>query len=429
MTLGRQGLLALLALVFLVGLALTISRLVAARRSGLSFRLQVFLPLAATTLTLSAAFAVIVIDRFTARASVFAQRGAQDEARVLAELASRALDAPGATLDGAAQQLSRVLPAFTHSEIATHVEIVDAQGRTVVAVGEAQDRPGVQIVVASAPIRDQGFVRVRKATFGMVALMSDVAPKVALLAFILALASAVVAILIGQAVAGPIERLTRAAQRVAAGERQAALPQPRGREVRELTEALESMRRELEQRHALENFVADLSHELKNPIASVRASAEVLTEGAADEPETHRARGHRRASAPGGAARRPRRAARPRQRSGPRRPGVAAARAGEPARERRAALARRRAGADRSVARRGRLGGQRGGRGPWSRSGRPRAPLRALRHHAPRRGRHRPRPRHRARRCRAARRPGHPPPERPARYGVQLEPTQGLIFR
>jgi len=287
-TLGRQGLLALLALVFLVGLALTIPRLVAARRSGLSFRLQVFLPLAATTLTLSAAFAVIVIDRFTARASVFAQRGAQDEARVLAELASRELDAAGGELVHAAQQLSRVLPAFTHSEIATHVEIVDAQGRTVVAVGEAQDRPGVQIVVASAPIRDQGFVRVRKATFGMVALMNDVAPKVALLAFILALASAVVAVLIGQAVAGPIERLTRAAQRVASGERQAALPRPRGREVRELTEALESMRRELEQRHALENFVADLSHELKNPIASVRASAEVLTEGAADEPETAR---------------------------------------------------------------------------------------------------------------------------------------------
>ena len=204
MTLGRHGLLALLAIVFLVGLALTISRLIAARRSGLSFRLQVFLPLAATTLTLSAAFAVIVIDRFTARASVFAQGGAQDEARVLAELASRALDAPGANLQQAAQQLSRVLPAFTHSEIATHVEIVDSQGHTVVAVGEARDRPGVQIVVASAPIRDQGFVRVRKATFGIVALMSDVAPKVALLAFILALASAVVAILIGQAVAGGV---------------------------------------------------------------------------------------------------------------------------------------------------------------------------------------------------------------------------------
>src|SRR6266850_1569840 len=122
----------------------------------------------------------------------------------------------------------------------------------------------------------------------MVQLMSDVAPKVALLAFMFAVASAALAMLIGGAVAAPIERLTHAAQRVAAGERQAPLPEPRGREVRELTHALESMRRELEERHALENFVADVSHELKNPVAAIRASAEVLTEGAADEPETAR---------------------------------------------------------------------------------------------------------------------------------------------
>jgi len=66
------------------------------------------------------------------------------------------------------------------------------------------------------------------------------------------------------------------------------MPEPRGREVRLLTRALESMRRELEERHALEAFVADLSHELKNPIASVRASGEVLLEGAADDPATAR---------------------------------------------------------------------------------------------------------------------------------------------
>src|SRR5437868_14674352 len=116
MTAGRQELLIALGAVFVLGLALTISRLIEARRSGLSFRLQVFLPLAATTLTLSAAFAVIVIDRFTARASVFAQRGAQDEARVVAELAARALETPGATLASAAHQLesSRILQAFTH---------------------------------------------------------------------------------------------------------------------------------------------------------------------------------------------------------------------------------------------------------------------------------------------------------------------------
>ena len=286
----RQELLVALALFFLVGLGATIARLIDARRSGLSLRLQVFIPLASTTLVLAAAFAVIVIDRFTARASLFATRAAEDEARVVAELASRAL--AGGALPQAAEELqkNRVLQAFTHSASDTEVSILDAAGKVVLDSGAAASEPQVSAI---APIRDGaqrevGSVRVRKATIGMVQLMSDVAPKVGLLALILAVASALVAMLIGGAVAGPIERLTRAAQRVAAGERQARLPEPRGREIRALTLALESMRKELEERHALETFVADLSHELKNPIASIRASAEVLEEGALDEPETAR---------------------------------------------------------------------------------------------------------------------------------------------
>ncbi len=284
----RQELWLALALLFLIGVGALIARLIEARRSGLSIRLQVFIPLAATTLILSAAFAVIVIDRFTDRASLFARRAAEDEARVVAELVERALDAPGTTLPQAAQSLqkTRVLQAFAHSSIDTDVAILDASGAVLLESGEAD--PAVARVAGWARLQKGGEVRVRKATFGMVQLMSDVVPKVALLAFALAVASAAVAILIGGAVAGPIERLTRAAQRVAAGERQAPLPEPRGREVRALTVALESMRRELEQRHALETFVADLSHELKNPVAAIRASAEVLTEGAADEPETAR---------------------------------------------------------------------------------------------------------------------------------------------
>lgn len=273
---GRQELLLALALLFLVGVGLLLARLLEARRTGLSLRLQVFIPLAATTLVLSAMFAVIVIDRFTARASLFAARAAEDEARVVAELAARVPQ----------ESLRPVLLAFTRSASDTDVAVLDAKGAVVLESGEAD--PGIARISAEAPIAGGGSVRVRKATFGMVQLMSDVAPKVALLAFIFAVASAVLAIVIGGAVAGPIERLTRAAERVAAGERQAPLPEPRGREVRALTRALEQMRRELEERHALENFVADLSHELKNPVAAIRASAEVLTEGAADEPGTAR---------------------------------------------------------------------------------------------------------------------------------------------
>ena len=48
------------------------------------------------------------------------------------------------------------------------------------------------------------------------------------------------------------------------------------------------MRRQLEGRPFVETFAADLSHELKNPVAAIRASAEVLEEGALDEPEEAR---------------------------------------------------------------------------------------------------------------------------------------------
>src|SRR2546428_810238 len=86
---GRKELLLALALLFLLGVGATAARLLEARRTGLSLRLQVFIPLAATTLLLSAMFAGIVIDRFTARASLFATRAAEDEARAIAELAGR----------------------------------------------------------------------------------------------------------------------------------------------------------------------------------------------------------------------------------------------------------------------------------------------------------------------------------------------------
>jgi two-component system sensor histidine kinase CreC len=299
MAIPRELYLVGIAALFLLGLAATAERLLRARRHGYSLRLQIFVPLAATTLALSSSFAAIVIDRFQSRASVFARKAAEDEARVVAALLVHTLDEKGSSLPQAAGDLEKslVLQAFSRGATDTEVEVLDSAGSVQMRAGAAQARVGAPVVEASVPLvvpgaeegaaRMAGAVRVRKGSFGMLQLLNDVAPRVALLAFIFALVSAVAAVLLGGAVAIPIERLTRAAERVAAGERQAALPEPRGREVRALTHALESMRRELEQRHALEAFVADLSHELKNPIASIRAVAEVL-EDAADEPETAR---------------------------------------------------------------------------------------------------------------------------------------------
>jgi two-component system sensor histidine kinase CreC len=113
-------------------------------------------------------------------------------------------------------------------------------------------------------------------------------PQVAFVVLALTGAAAVSAIVVARTVARPIERLTQASLRVAAGERQAALPLPRGKEVRELTQAFESMRRELEERDALEALASDLMHELKNPVAAIRASAEVLDDAIGEDPEAAR---------------------------------------------------------------------------------------------------------------------------------------------
>ncbi len=113
-------------------------------------------------------------------------------------------------------------------------------------------------------------------------------PQIAFLVLVLSGAAALSAMVLGRVLAEPLERLTEASLRVAAGERQATLPLPRGKEVRELTRAFESMRRELEQRHMAERFAADLSHELKNPVASIRASAEVLEDAIGEDEEAAR---------------------------------------------------------------------------------------------------------------------------------------------
>ena len=114
-------------------------------------------------------------------------------------------------------------------------------------------------------------------------IIREFGPKIALITGLLGIGAASAAYFLGRAISEPIERLTRAAEAIARGQRQRNLPTPSGREVRRLTAAFDSMLRELEDRNYIERFVADLSHELKNPVSAIRAATEVLTEGAIDD--------------------------------------------------------------------------------------------------------------------------------------------------
>jgi two-component system, OmpR family, sensor histidine kinase ChvG len=98
-------------------------------------------------------------------------------------------------------------------------------------------------------------------------------------------AGAVVAIFLALTISRPLHKLTRAARRIAAGERGVALNLSGRDEVADLSRAFDTMARELDARLLyISELAANVSHEFKTPISSIRGAAELLRDGAADEP-------------------------------------------------------------------------------------------------------------------------------------------------
>lgn len=254
-------------------------------RRGLSIRMQVFVAMAAVSGAFAALLGLIAVERLELRATRLAAEAAQEDAELLAR-----------TLVATGRPLREVAPALVRANLAgvrpegLRIEISDEAGRTVLVAGPVLPRGIARMAVLRAPDdpagEPLGMIRVSRQSLSVRQILREVASRAAVLSLLLVIGTAIAAALVGRAIAKPIERLTQAASRIAQGERQAVLPRPFGREVRTLTDAVESMRRELEGRHLAERLAADLSHELKNPVAAIRASAEVLADGALEEPET-----------------------------------------------------------------------------------------------------------------------------------------------
>lgn len=277
--LGAAGAIGLILLTAFVA-----SRLVRSRTAGISIRMQIFLALAAIVGALALGLGVLVLDRVEARATLLAEGAAEDEAAALAALFAGEMEEHGADLPELAAKLER---ARSDGKSELHLTILDPEGRDVFSRGPLPSEPGTVFVTAPIMVRGAvaGRVRVGKPTLLIQRALADTAPAILVISTVLGAAAAAAAALIGRAIAGPIESLTEFAVRVSEGERQATPPPSQGREVKHLIRALDSMRRQLEGRPFVEAFAADLSHELKNPVAAIRASAEVLADGALAEPE------------------------------------------------------------------------------------------------------------------------------------------------
>ena len=260
-------------------------RLLRSVRRGLSIRMQVFVAMTVVSGGFAALLGVIAVQRLELRAA----RLFTEVAKEHAELLARVLAATDRPLREAVPMLAKAR-LFELRPEGLRVEVRDGSGHLLYAAGPERriGLPQTAQVLTASDGSVLGEVRVLRKSLGLRQILREVAARAVVMALLLLMGTACASALIGRAIAKPIERLTQAASRIAQGERQAVLPRPFGREVRTLTAAVESMRRELEGRHLAERLAVDLSHELKNPVAAIRAAAEVLADGALEEPETAR---------------------------------------------------------------------------------------------------------------------------------------------
>jgi two-component system sensor histidine kinase CreC len=270
------------SILLILFVAFVVSRLVRTRSRGMSIRMQVFLALAVIVGAFAFGLGVMVIDRIEARAVRLATQAAQDEAAAIAGIVAGELDRTGGSIEAVAHRLE--LERARGADL--RMELFDDGGRRLFPGVAAADADGTVRVAAPVVVagRRVGSVRVVKPTVVMGRLLADFAPTVLVISLVLGAAAALAAAWIGRAIVAPIEALSEFSERVSAGELGAAPPAVQGRELMHLRRSLDSMRRQLQGRPFVEAFAQDLSHELKNPVAAIRASAEVLEESALDEP-------------------------------------------------------------------------------------------------------------------------------------------------
>jgi two-component system sensor histidine kinase ChvG len=167
------------------------------------------------------------------------------------------------------------------AQAALHDELARAlSGETV--SGTRVSEAGHKIVSVSIPIQHV------RAVLGVLTLEAgDVdqiitAERLALLPFILIAVGVnlLSSLLLTQLVATPVLRLARAADRVRLSRARAiALPDlaNRGDELGDLARSLEEMTQALSERmDSIERFAADVAHELRNPMTSIRSAVETL---------------------------------------------------------------------------------------------------------------------------------------------------------
>jgi two-component system sensor histidine kinase ChvG len=148
---------------------------------------------------------------------------------------------------------------------------------------------------SALPVRDgervTGAVLVSQSTYRILRDLYQLRLQVFVI-FLVSIAAAVaLSLLLATTISGPLDRLRRQAGQILDRRgrlrRHFQIPQRRD-EIGALALALRELTRQLEAHLAFsDSFASDLSHELKNPLASIRAAAELIPEARSPEEQAH----------------------------------------------------------------------------------------------------------------------------------------------
>lgn len=158
------------------------------------------------------------------------------------------------------------------------------------AYTRVRDRAPAVLLFVTEPIRSggdvAGVVYVTRSTRPVLTELYRIRRGLIQVLVVAVIFTLLLTLVLAWSISRPLSRLARAARRIAAGERGVEVPVGGSGEIRELGEAFDTMTRELDARmRYTSEFAADVAHELKSPLTSIRGAAELLQEGAADDAE------------------------------------------------------------------------------------------------------------------------------------------------
>jgi signal transduction histidine kinase len=125
---------------------------------------------------------------------------------------------------------------------------------------------------------------VAKPAAGLGEVFGDLVPRLLFSGLIGVAAALVLGFLLAQSVGAPLRNIARAARNVARGNYRQRVPATGPREVRDLASNFNRMTEEVQRsQQTLRDFLANISHELKTPLTSIRGFSEAMLDGTIDD--------------------------------------------------------------------------------------------------------------------------------------------------